>query len=145
MKKYLSPINDYLGKGSAIQKLLAESQEQQVLLRQVQSQLPTPLNKHCIATVIKGCRLLIYTDASIWASRLRFSSRNLLRQLVESGINLEKIIVRVMLGESPPKRAKNHPVRQLSAENADTILQAANDISDPALQAALRRLGKHHR
>ena len=145
MKRRLSSINDYLGKGSVIQKLLSKSHEQQVLLRQVRSQLPAPLNEHCVAAVIKARRLLIYTDASIWASRLRFSSRDLLRQLAGNGINLEKITVRVMLSKSPPKHAKSHPARQLSTENADMIRQTADGISDPALRAALRRLGKHHR
>lgn len=145
MKRRLSPINDYLGKGSVIQKLLSKSHEQQVLLGQVRSLLPAPLNEHCVAAVLKGRRLLIYTDASIWASRLRFSSRDLVTKLAESGINLEKITVRVSLGKASPKHAKSHPARQLSTANADMISQTADAISDPALQAALKRLGKHHR
>ena len=46
--------------------------KQQALLQAVRSQLPSPLEQHCLHARISGKILIIHTDSPAWNARLRF-------------------------------------------------------------------------
>lgn len=107
----------------------------------IRSLLPPPLDQHCHHAQRKDNSLLIYTTSSAWASRLRYFSSNLRIQLQEKGIHFGKINVRVLIGDQR-KAVTKRPVRPLSSGNASLIRDMANDIQDPELSAALKRLSR---
>lgn len=142
MNKRPRLIKDYFQHTNTLHGLLEQSRVQSLLLKRVRALIPPPLNTHCTAVVQKGAQLVLYVDSSTWASRLRFTTRELTRQLNTSGIATERITVRVLVGSRPPKR-KRIQIRHLSAENAFLINQTAAGIEDHDLSEALVRLGKH--
>jgi hypothetical protein len=142
MNKRPRLIKDFLQRTSTLHGLLEQSKAQLLLLQRVRSLIPSPLDSHCTAAVQKGTQLVLYVDSSTWASRLRFTTRDLARQLNAGGITTERITVRVLLTSKPPRREYAR-IRQLSPENAALINQTAAGIADSNLREALLRLGKH--
>ncbi len=138
-------LDDFLQTDPAIRKLLARSARQNSLLQQIRALLPKPLDAHCLAAVSRDSALVLYADSSAWASRLRFFSRNLIRELQQRGHSgIESIAIRVFI----PDHARKQKLRSktlLSKENARLLRQTAESIGDPALGSALIRLSRHHR
>jgi hypothetical protein len=138
-------LDDFLQTDPAIRKLLSRSAQQNSLLHHVRRLLPQPLGEHCLAAVQKGDSLVLYADTSAWASRLRFLSRNLIREFQRRDqAGIKQITVRIFI----PDRARKLKPRSkalLSKENAQLLQQTAESIGDPALGAALIRLSRHHR
>ncbi len=124
--------------------MISRSRKQQLLLQQVQSLLPEPLSGHCVGVVKNASRLLLYADSSAWAGRIRFITSELGVKLRECGLKVDRISVRVLLNNPPPKHIKSHRLRQLSADNASLITETAETIGDPELSAAMKRLARHH-
>lgn len=144
MSKRTRLVGDLLQQGPTLKQLLARSKQQAQLLERVRTLLPAPLQGHCTAAILKQNQLLLYTDASAWASRLRYLSRDLTRRLGKQGMGINKVTVRVMLN-ARPARTEPRPGRRLSAENAALLDQTAEGIADPKLSSALRRLSRHRR
>ncbi len=142
MPKRPRPITELLTASSKLRMLLSQAQEQRSLLRRIQGILPSPLDKHCHAVLEKQPRLILYTDSPAWASRLRFFSRNLLELLSKTGLEYDRVMVRVMVMSISKQRKPNRRQR-LSTTNAKLVTEVAETINDPLLGAALRRLGKH--
>lgn len=144
MTKRPRPIQHHLNASSTAKGLLARVREQQQLLARVRSMLPPPLDRHCHAAMINDGRLLLYTDSPAWSSRLRFFSRRLDARLRQKNIAVDSIAVRVMLRPGS-KRRESKGSRRISSANAALLQTVADQISDPLLSAALRRLGSHTR
>jgi hypothetical protein len=68
-----------------IDKLVTRIDEQKDLLSVVKSVLPENLAKHALHCVIHDSALLIYTDAAVWSSQLRFYQAAILA-VVENGV-----------------------------------------------------------
>lgn len=144
MKKQPNPVGDYIREGSPLHDLLTRNRGNQQLLIRIRELLPKQLREHCIAAVTENRRVILYAESSAWASRLRFFSRDLAKQLNQNGIGADKVNIRVFLNP-PPRRTKRHIARQLSPDNAALIDQTAETISDSSLRAALKRLSRHTR
>ena len=71
MAKKLKPLGNYLLTGSKLATLRSQMQQQKTLLQQVKGLLPPPLRNHCLNVIIKGQELVLHTDSSAWASKLR--------------------------------------------------------------------------
>ena len=135
-------ITDLFKGKQSFRDLITKSREQALLLNQIRQLIPAPLNAHCTAVVRKESQLVIYVDSSTWASRLRFSAKEITRQLKTQNLSIDRITVRVLIN-TKPLITKRGPTRQLTPDNASIINQTADGISDPQLRAALKRLGKH--
>lgn len=134
--------NNFLHSAPALKVLKHRLQEQEQLLSLTRSLLPSPLNQHCLHVQDKGSSLLIYTESSAWASRLRYCSNNLRSQLRKKGFHFGKINVRVLIsGQSGA--TPRHCARTLSSDNAILMRTVAESIQDPELGAALMRLSRH--
>lgn len=142
MNKRPRLIKDYFQRANNLHGLLEQSREQSLLLKRIRRLIPPPLDTHCVAVVQKGPRLVLYVDSSTWASRVRFTARELTRQLNADGIAADRIQVRVMVTSKAP-RPKRVQIRRLSPENAFLINQTAAGIEDRELSEALIRLGRH--
>lgn len=142
MNKRPRLIKDYFQRTNKLHGLLEQSIEQSLLLKRLRTLIPPPMDTHCTAAVLKESGLVLYADSSTWASRLRFTSRDLVRRLNAEGMEIKRITVRVLVTSKPPER-KRSKIRHLSAENAFLINQTAADIDDHDLSEALVRLSKH--
>jgi len=136
------PINTLLRSGSVLKELRRNLGIQEKLLILTRSLLPTPLDQHCISVQQHCSNLIIHTDSSAWASRLRYFSRDLRTKLLNKGMHVKKIEVRVMINNQQKARSTRR-VHHLSPDNAKLIESTADDIQDPDLRAALKRLSKH--
>lgn len=118
----------------------------QQLSRWVQSALDAELAKHCQAINLRGNTLYLATDATVWATRLRYQLPSLLRSLQERHElrDLRDIQVRVIPATAAAP-SKPHRRASLSAESADCLQQCAEAVADETLSSALRRLAGRHR
>ena len=64
-----------------IDKLVNQSQQQQNLLALVKEVLPEELANRTINCIIHGNTLFIYTNAAVWASKLRFYQGAILKNV----------------------------------------------------------------
>lgn len=133
------PATNFLHSAPALRVLKKTLQEQERLLSLVRSLLPPPLDCHCLYVQHRENSLLIYTESSAWASRLRYFSNNLRNQLQEKGIHFGKINVRVLIDNQHKTVTRRHAT-PLSSRNASLIRDVAEDIQDADLSAALKRL-----
>lgn len=76
-----------------LDKLVTQIDQQKDLLSMVKSVLPEKLAEHTLHCVIHDEMLLIYTDAAVWSSQLRFYQTAILA-IVEKGV--ERIQIRLM-------------------------------------------------
>ncbi len=135
-------VNQLLHSGSALRELRHCLGAQEKLLTLTRSLLPAPLGQHCLSAQQRRSHLILHTDSSAWASRLRYLSRDLRAKLRSKGVLVQKIEVRVFIG-NPPTRRSTRLVRRLSQDNAKLIEATADEIQDAKLRAALKRLSQH--
>ncbi len=136
------PINTFMRSGPVLRELRNHLKTQEKLLALTRSLLPTPLDQHCISVQQHYSSLIIHTNSSAWASRLRYFSRDLRTKLQDKGVQVQKIEVRVLIN-NPQKARSTRRAHHLSQANAKLIESTADDIQDADLRAALKRLSKH--
>ena len=135
-------LTGVLKSSGTVRDLLSQAQDMQRLLTRVRKHLPSPLESHCRAALVKKRQLMLFVDSPAWASRLRYYSRNLKSLLLREGMRVERVSVRVMISDAPQQH-KGKAAKKLSTENASLIRQTAEGIGDEELSAALKRLGSH--
>ncbi len=80
----------------AIDKLVTRIEQQKDLLSIVQRVLPANLAEHLLHCVLHDTTLLLYTDASVWASQLRFYSPTVLTAITPSVLQpVNRIEIRI--------------------------------------------------
>lgn len=78
-------------------RLLQHSQTLNRLEKILRGSLPTPLNQHCYLANLREKTLVVYTDSSLWAIRLRLIVPDLLHGWQQNAFipAIEKIEVKV--------------------------------------------------
>ena len=143
MKSSPKKINSIINRSQHLKNLLLISRQQEQILNSIKQLLDTQLAAHCISAHYSKQCLRLYTDSSVWASRLRFQSKSLAKQLTANGLTAHKIDVRVI--PKSEKRApanKSRSARKISGQTAQNIAQTAGSIEDENLEAALLKLAK---
>lgn len=137
-------ITDVLtGDDESQNRLLHKARQLQRLQSRLQSLLPAELAAHVQIANLRGTQLVLTADGSAWASRLRYLSADLLRQLQTAGWSCQHIDVKVASRFAPPSNPKKP--RSISATARHLLQQTAQHIDDPELAAALARLARHKR
>ena len=136
-------VSSLLNSGEQLSHLGRMLDKQKTLLRAVRSQLPSPLEQHCLYARISGKTLIIHTDSPAWNARLRFHGPQLIRAMQRQAPHLQKLKINIYI--DPVQKPGRRRRVKLSMNSAEQILAAADAISDPKLQAALRRLGNSGR
>ncbi len=137
-------LGDILTHSGSAAALVAQIREQSALLALVKRELEASVSAHLLAALIRKKQLVLYTDSSAWASRLRFGSRALRDRLIDRGVKIEKLTVRITL-PSGNRGTNRHAARRLSLENSILIEKTAKTIDDSGLRQALERLSRHGR
>jgi hypothetical protein len=139
MAKQLRPVYRFLGYDKRIAAYLTAIERNARLLRAIRTALPSPLDEHCLHASLESGELSLVTDSPVWASRLRFFTPQLERDLDSRHGSISECRVRVQPCTVAPSPA---PVRKLSSRAARHLMEAAEGIDDAPLAAALRRLAK---
>jgi hypothetical protein len=118
---------------------LAAVQRNGRLLREIRDVIGSPLDEHCLHASLDGRVMTLVTDSPVWSSRLRFFAPE-----IELGldprygpISAWRIRVRPSAGER-----RTGPRHTLSSAAVQHLTEAAAEIADARLGAALRRLAK---
>lgn len=141
MKPKNRKINSIIHGSQHLNNLLQTCRQQQEILYTVKKILDQQSASHCISAHYSGQCLKIFTDSSVWASRLRFQIKSLIKKLTEAGIETHKIDVRVIPKSQPDKPLrKKRTALKVSSNTAEHIAQTADSIEDEQLGAALKKL-----
>ena len=102
-----------------------------------------PLAAHTHPTSYRAGRLLVHADSSVWANRLRHQQIHAMQTLRQDRFfeGLVELRVRVAPPSETSLTDSNRPQARLSEASTRVIKAVAADIKDPALKAALERLG----
>lgn len=121
-----------------------QMEAQETLLKLVRSFLPVPIDQHCIMAIPHQDTLVLMVESSVWASRLRYLSKDLLEHLLNQQIRFKHIQVKVTVNTKPPLQTKQHrQVRCLTPENASMLRSLAESMDYGDLKLALQRLSQH--
>jgi len=139
-------------KPQSIANLLSKSTFQQLLRRTnaierlnslLKQVVSSPLKEHCQAVGVAAGKLLIQTDSPVWASRLRYQQQGILALLKK---NDELSFLTGLSIQVRPEAGKKNPTkRKAAAPSADSAAQMdrlAEEIHDPKLKEALRKIAR---
>jgi hypothetical protein len=89
-------------------------------------------------------RLVLRASSAVWVSRVRHSHESLLHTLRQHSLFQDAVGLEVRAAPlaRPRARTEARPARTLSAQTGRLLEAVAEDVADPALRAALQRLGK---
>lgn len=142
LKSKSLPLAGDLLKNGKLGNILKKAQ----LLSQWQTylvEIDPELAQHCQVANLREAELIIEVNSAAWGMRLKFLTPELLKKL--NAKNPEQPCKQIRYFIHPAYQEKKIPTRvrpAMSAESAQVIAEAAADISDPVLKAALLRLAR---
>lgn len=100
--------------------------------------------EHVRAVRYAGGKLVLRASSTVWVSKVRHSHQTLSQALRQQPIfkDLVGLEVRAAPLERRQQKRTPHSRRGVSAETRHLLDAVASDIADPALRAALERLGR---
>jgi len=124
-------------------QLLARNQAHSTLLTTIQELLPDSSKPHCLSAQLKYELLIVHTDSSAWAAKLRFQLATLLPTLRrQAGYHaVTKVSIRIQ----PPQasRTKKHAVKNMDQRTAQQIRELASAIRDETLRQTWLKLANN--
>jgi hypothetical protein len=104
-----------------------------------------PLVQHVIPLRYSDGCLSLQADSSVWASKIRHQQQALIDQLRAHPALRQLSLLKVRI--APLQRERVKPLRKPSlkrpsVETLTLLAQVADDITDPGLRDALKRLGR---
>jgi len=140
-------LHALLRRGSAPwERLLKHADRLAALDRTVAAVLGRPLADHCHLANLRNATLVVHTDASVWASRLRYHTPQLLRTL--QGLPDTGTVREIEIKVRPRSQPAATPAQTgsgMSPTAAATLEAAADTMPDGSLRSALRRLASRQR
>ena len=126
---------------STINSLLNQLEYQKKILLLIKALLPEPLAQHALHGLIKDHSLIIYTDAAIWATQLRFYNQALLNDLTTAYSKpLKELKIKLI---SEPTGVIFNSLSKPVIPSIEAIERMQTDImviSDESLKLALTKL-----
>jgi hypothetical protein len=143
MARSIQHASWYLRSDDVVSSLVAAIRRDADLLTAVRRALPPPLDTHCLHAAVNDGVLVLTTDSPTWASRLRFSTPDLLKALAGKvcSVSCCRILVQPSCGSGAAAPRQQRGAR-LSPAVADHLLEAAAATEDPELAEALRRVAR---
>ncbi len=131
---------------SDLAELLRQTEQRQALLQQVRRALSEELAAHCVAATLERGGLKLRADSPVWAARLRYQVPQLLARLRADRPGLANIQVKAGPaadgGTARSLRSAPAVPRAPSPAAATAVEAAAEQVTDPSLCHALRRLAR---
>ncbi len=124
-------------------QILKQNQAHSALLSTIQELLPENSQAHCLSAQLKYDNLIVHTDSSAWAAKLRFQLTALLPTLRrQDGYHLAtKLTVRIQpqqVTKSKKQLAQGH----MDQETAQQIRELASAIPDENLRQRWLKLAE---
>lgn len=137
-------INDiFAGSSDKLSFLYFHAQTIIKLQNHLRAELPTPLGDHVTIANYNSNSLIIQTDSSAWAAKLRFKIPELLTILRNRcGLpELQTIRIKIKVPDSD----QSTPDRKLTLSNQSSnfLRNIANTIPDLELQQSLLKISRH--
>jgi predicted nucleic acid-binding Zn ribbon protein len=103
----------------------------------------SPLADHSQPVHLRSGRLLIETDSPAWANKIRNQEKGIIEQLNRriAPILVNALRIRVLPAQMASPPPQSEPARR-SPETRRLIESGAEQLSDPALKEAMRRLAR---
>ncbi len=108
---------------NGLQQIQQQLNQQRQLLRVVQTALPDNLATHCLHITYNKNNLILFTDSSVWASKLLYMRQTILKTMSEhAGERVHALKIKVLsksvaLNRKTPKAPSNKVLNTLSAAN----------------------------
>lgn len=104
--------------------------------------LPPELRPHCQLANIKGSTMILLASSTVWASRLRYQSPQLLKALQQNDRlqRITEIQLRVQPRTDEPTSNKIARRASMSREAATYVHEFAESVDDESLRSALKKL-----
>lgn len=127
------------GNSGSLSEVIRHATRLRRLDRAFRKLLPGPAQAHCRVANLRGDTLVVAADSPVWASRIRYESRQILREMATScGVTASRIQILVRSPEAPETAASGP--RSLPRSAARSLEAAAAAVEDEDLAEALRRL-----
>ncbi len=122
-------------------KLKEKAQANHLLNTVLKRLLPSPLNQHVwVVGIEKNC-LQLTTDRAVWATRLRYQRRELLKQISsDPSLKLTEITVTVCKQTSRTPKPRQQHRNTLTASAKKAIKNAASTVTDDEIRRILERI-----
>jgi len=127
---------------SPLSKILDRASKILIHQETVRAALEPSCREHCWLSNYRNGTLYLQTDSSAWGTRLRMQQRAIIQQLKKTAAFTSLHSVKVSIQPSYTTEAAPRTTKPISAENAQQLLETAEDTEDPALKAALTRLAQ---
>jgi hypothetical protein len=124
-------------------KLGKKLADYRALCEMVRSTLSAPMDQQLKAAVLQSGVLSLFVSTPVWASRLRYTVPQLLEQLQQRGLGVDRIRIRILLEASKKPSSLKHKTLSLSKHNGEILRHTAASIRDPDLSQALVKLSRH--
>lgn len=146
MRTGRSHVLELLGSHGPIAEQIERQRRHAGLLDEVRALLPVAERPHCVHVSREGETLSLTLDSAAWATRLRYRIPDLAAALAPRGITGVKVKIQPAGAGVPGRSAASRgPVgTRLSASVVSHLLAAADQMDDPELGEALRRLAYRH-
>ena len=144
-KKYPKKIQSILcTPGSGLEKLVATAENLIALEQKLCSILPPPLNLHCKISGLSNQSILLITDSSVWATKLRFMTPEILKFMKSECSSSRLKSVRISIRPEVYNKT-SQPGRKITLTTATSriIKNIANNIHDDELRSSLHKIARH--
>lgn len=138
-------VENVAEKNSSLAKLLQRANSIMAHQETVRALLEPSCRPHCWLANYRNGTLYLQTDSAAWGTRLRMQQRAIIQQLKPTrafaGLQSIKVLIQPRYTVAPPQRK----AKPISADNADQLMETAEETEDEALKAALMHLAQTSR
>jgi len=135
---FKQPFKKHLSSSGGLQQIQKNLNAQRKLLDIVKSGLPENLAEHCLHVTTKAGKITLFTDSSVWASKLLYLRKPILDSLsLSCSTPIKSLKIKVLSKQASKSQAQLKPV----SSSALTFLAQANEVdaNDP-LKVAMNKL-----
>lgn len=138
-------VGNIAEKNSPLGKLLQRANNMLTHQETVRSVLDVSCREHCWLANYRNGTLFLQTDSAAWGARLRMQQRTIIQQLNNTAIFAALHSVKVSVQPRYTTEATTRTAKAISHQNAEQLLEAAQNTEDSALKAALTHLAQTSR
>lgn len=129
-------------KDQQLADLTAAAQAILTLDRAFKRLLPGRLAEQCQVACVRAGELVVFAHNSTVAARLRLLGNSVVAPLARQGYPLSTLRVKVL--PTPPRKPRQKSFA-LSDAGIDAFARAADEVRNPVVKDALKRLLRHHK
>ena len=136
---FIHPLKKNANTKDALQRIQLNLDKQKVLTNHIKSLLPSGLADHCLHVTLSDSKITLYTDSSMWASKLLYLRKSILAQAAKK---LEQPVTNFRVKVLANDYFKSSPSKLLkpSTDTLNNMSEGCSTIKDGQLKDSLSRL-----